>query len=161
MPAAGEPTKQFDHIWSRDNGRPPPSQGSANTAGRPGARKLNSNGQSVHMCVLLQTNAPNMLYVLPQLQSRAIAVFRAMVTPRLQGRIVDITTQVNGKHNGTVSAVIPVVGIGASAGGLDVFKRLLGDLPCDTGLRSYLCSIWIRITIACLPRFLREPPLCR
>ena len=30
-------------------------------------------------------------------------------------------------------AAIPVVGIGASAGGLDVFKRLLGDLPGDTG----------------------------
>jgi two-component system CheB/CheR fusion protein len=30
-------------------------------------------------------------------------------------------------------AVIPVVGIGASAGGLDVFKRLLSDLPVDTG----------------------------
>jgi two-component system CheB/CheR fusion protein len=30
-------------------------------------------------------------------------------------------------------AVIPVVGIGASAGGLDVFKRLLRDLPIDTG----------------------------
>jgi two-component system CheB/CheR fusion protein len=30
-------------------------------------------------------------------------------------------------------AVIPVVGIGASSGGLEVFKRLLGDLPGDTG----------------------------
>ena len=29
--------------------------------------------------------------------------------------------------------VVPVVGIGASAGGLEVFKRLLGDLPDDTG----------------------------
>jgi two-component system CheB/CheR fusion protein len=29
--------------------------------------------------------------------------------------------------------IIPVVGIGASAGGLDVFKRLLADLPDDTG----------------------------
>src|SRR5580704_10064908 len=28
---------------------------------------------------------------------------------------------------------VPVVGIGASAGGLEVFKRLLGDLPGDTG----------------------------
>ena len=31
------------------------------------------------------------------------------------------------------ATVIPVVGIGASAGGLEVFKRLLGDLPTDTG----------------------------
>ena len=30
-------------------------------------------------------------------------------------------------------AAIPLVGIGASAGGLEVFKRLLGDLPDDTG----------------------------
>jgi two-component system, chemotaxis family, CheB/CheR fusion protein len=35
--------------------------------------------------------------------------------------------------DGTGPAVIPVVGIGASAGGLDVFKRLLSDLPVDTG----------------------------
>ncbi len=28
---------------------------------------------------------------------------------------------------------VPVVGIGASAGGLEVFKHLLGDLPADTG----------------------------
>jgi two-component system CheB/CheR fusion protein len=30
-------------------------------------------------------------------------------------------------------ATVPVVGIGASAGGLDVFRRLLGGLPNDTG----------------------------
>jgi two-component system CheB/CheR fusion protein len=30
-------------------------------------------------------------------------------------------------------AMVPVVGIGASSGGLEVFKRLLGDLPDDTG----------------------------
>jgi len=33
----------------------------------------------------------------------------------------------------TVGTAVPVVGIGASAGGLEVFKRLLGDLPGDTG----------------------------
>ena len=37
------------------------------------------------------------------------------------------------EHDGAARAVIPVVGIGASAGGLEVFKRLLGDLPGDTG----------------------------
>ncbi len=37
-------------------------------------------------------------------------------------------------EDGIVSrTIIPVVGIGASAGGLDVFKRLLADLPDDTG----------------------------
>ena len=36
-------------------------------------------------------------------------------------------------HDGAARAVIPVVGIGASAGGLEVFKRLLGDFPGDTG----------------------------
>ena len=29
---------------------------------------------------------------------------------------------------------IPVAGIGGSAGGLEVFKHLLADLPADTGL---------------------------
>ena len=33
-----------------------------------------------------------------------------------------------------IPADIPVVGIGASAGGLEVFKLLLSDLPVDTGL---------------------------
>src|ERR1700678_829654 len=31
------------------------------------------------------------------------------------------------------STLIPVVGVGASAGGLEVFKRLLSDLPGDAG----------------------------
>ena len=31
------------------------------------------------------------------------------------------------------ATVIPVAGIGASAGGLEVFKLLLADLPADTG----------------------------
>ena len=32
------------------------------------------------------------------------------------------------------ATTIPVVGIGGSAGGLEVFKLLLADLPADTGL---------------------------
>jgi two-component system CheB/CheR fusion protein len=36
--------------------------------------------------------------------------------------------------DGGTRAVIPVAGVGASAGGLEVFKLLLADLPCDTGL---------------------------
>jgi two-component system CheB/CheR fusion protein len=37
-------------------------------------------------------------------------------------------------HDGSATAGIPIVGIGASAGGLEVFKLLLADLPVDTGL---------------------------
>ena len=55
-------------------------------------------------------------------------------------------------------AAIPVAGIGASAGGLEVFKRLLGLLPVDTGFaivfvqhldpnhRSMLAEILARAT---------------
>src|ERR1017187_6600008 len=32
------------------------------------------------------------------------------------------------------TTTIPVAGIGGSAGGLEVFKHLLADLPADTGL---------------------------
>ena len=32
-----------------------------------------------------------------------------------------------------LASVVPVVGIGASAGGLEIFKGLLGNLPSDTG----------------------------
>ena len=38
------------------------------------------------------------------------------------------------EHDGGAGADVPVVAIGASAGGLDVFKLLLADLPADTGL---------------------------
>ncbi|MCE5246295.1 MAG: chemotaxis protein CheB [Candidatus Polarisedimenticolia bacterium] len=38
--------------------------------------------------------------------------------------------------NGAARPAVPVVGVGASAGGLEVFKRLLGDLPADTGFAS-------------------------
>ncbi len=44
---------------------------------------------------------------------------------------LDDDTAVNAES--VCGAAIPVVGIGASAGGLDVFKRLLGDLPDNTG----------------------------
>lgn len=37
------------------------------------------------------------------------------------------------EHDLAARPIIPVVGIGASAGGLEVFKRLLGLLPSDTG----------------------------
>jgi two-component system CheB/CheR fusion protein len=52
-------------------------------------------------------------------------------------------TEVDGGHAFTAEepepgnaarALVPVAGIGASAGGLDVFKLLLADLPADTGL---------------------------
>src|SRR5664280_1088781 len=35
-------------------------------------------------------------------------------------------------------AIFPVVGIGASAGGLEAFTRLLHDLPANTGLAFVL-----------------------
>src|SRR5258708_33500497 len=38
------------------------------------------------------------------------------------------------------TAAVPVVGIGASAGGLEVFKRLLVDLPGDTGF-GIVCGV--------------------
>jgi two-component system, chemotaxis family, CheB/CheR fusion protein len=59
---------------------------------------------------------------------------------------------------GNVRTVVPVVGVGASAGGLEVFKLLLADLPADTGLaivfiqhldpnhRSMLAEILARAT---------------
>lgn len=62
------------------------------------------------------------------------------------------------EHEDAVRAVVPVAGIGASAGGLEVFKRLLGDLPGDTGFaivfvqhldpnhRSMLAEILARAT---------------
>jgi two-component system, chemotaxis family, CheB/CheR fusion protein len=36
-------------------------------------------------------------------------------------------------HDKAMRAAVPVVGIGASAGGLEIFKRLLGLMPVDTG----------------------------
>ena len=38
------------------------------------------------------------------------------------------------EHDGAARAVVPVAGIGASAGGLEVFKLLLAELPANTGL---------------------------
>jgi two-component system, chemotaxis family, CheB/CheR fusion protein len=38
------------------------------------------------------------------------------------------------EDEGADRTVVPVAGIGASAGGLEVFKLLLADLPADTGL---------------------------
>ncbi len=35
------------------------------------------------------------------------------------------------EHDSAAKEVVPVVGIGASAGGLEVFKLLLGDLPAE------------------------------
>ena len=51
-----------------------------------------------------------------------------MESENLRGSIGKVLGPV---HTG--EAVVPVVGIGASAGGLEVFKLLLGDLPDDTG----------------------------
>src|ERR1700690_4459250 len=47
----------------------------------------------------------------------------------------EITKQFNEKSSlDQVKQVVPIVGIGASAGGLEAFKVLLECLPVDTGL---------------------------
>ncbi len=53
-----------------------------------------------------------------------------------EDRFPDITPPAAeaGELGGASRQAIPVVGIGASAGGLDVFKLLLANLPTDTGL---------------------------
>ena len=45
-------------------------------------------------------------------------------------------------------ASFPIVGVGASAGGLEAFTQLLKGLPLDTGMGVVLCSISIRSTKA-------------
>jgi two-component system CheB/CheR fusion protein len=47
---------------------------------------------------------------------------------------------------------IPIVGVGASAGGLEAFTQLLADLPCDTGMGFVL----IQHLDAAHPSFLAE-----
>ena len=56
---------------------------------------------------------------------------------------------------------IPVVAVGASAGGLDVFRRLLGDFPADTGFAIVFVQHLDPNHTACSPRFLGEPLPCR
>ena len=48
-------------------------------------------------------------------------------------------------------AIPPIVGIGASAGGLDAFLRLLHHIPADTG--SALC--WYSISTRCTRAYCR------
>ena len=46
----------------------------------------------------------------------------------------DASSSEEAEPDGAARAVVPVAGIGASAGGLEVFKLLLADVPADTGL---------------------------
>ena len=39
-------------------------------------------------------------------------------------------------------AVVPIVGIGASAGGLDAFEKFFTNMPSDTGMPLSWFSIW-------------------
>ena len=64
----------------------------------------------------------------------------------------------------------PVVGVGASAGGLEAFTLLLQHLPPDTGMGSSWSSILIRSTRVSLPSCsrrrlqwpcTRSPTICR
>lgn len=55
----------------------------------------------------------------------------------------DISTHSDGAPaatdaTGADGAIFPVVGVGASAGGLEAFKQLLGALPADTGMAFVL-----------------------
>jgi two-component system, chemotaxis family, CheB/CheR fusion protein len=49
------------------------------------------------------------------------------------GNLTDAHANEQPAHAAAAQNVFPVVGIGASAGGLEVFKRLLGHLPADCG----------------------------
>jgi chemotaxis response regulator CheB len=44
--------------------------------------------------------------------------------------------------------LFPVVGIGASAGGLEAFKKLLKAIPENSGMAYFWHSTWIRLTKA-------------
>jgi chemotaxis response regulator CheB len=57
--------------------------------------------------------------------------------------------------------VLPVVGIGASAGGLEVFRLLLADLPADTGLAIVFVQHLDANHHSLLNGILAEPPPCR
>jgi two-component system, chemotaxis family, CheB/CheR fusion protein len=46
--------------------------------------------------------------------------------------------QTSGRAEGTGQLVVPVVGIGASAGGLEAFTQMLQALPVDTGMAFVL-----------------------
>ena len=56
------------------------------------------------------------------------------ITPDTEGESRHDSVQDVAEQGRAAQTVVPVVGIGASAGGLEVFKLLLADLPADTGL---------------------------
>ena len=51
-----------------------------------------------------------------------------------------------GDNAGGLESDLPgfIVGVGASAGGLEAFTELLRNLPIDTGMASFWCSTSIR-----------------
>ena len=49
-------------------------------------------------------------------------------------QIPEVILPVNIVDGSQPTECFPVVGIGASAGGLDAFRQLLSNLPIDTGM---------------------------
>ena len=62
------------------------------------------------------------------------------------------------KHSSSkkTEAIVPVVGIGASAGGLDAFRALLRSLPVDTGMAFVLIQHLDPEHVSMLPALLAE-----
>ncbi|MBV8136232.1 MAG: hypothetical protein JO121_11475, partial [Deltaproteobacteria bacterium] len=52
--------------------------------------------------------------------------------------VTDPAPRAQAKSPVKVSAIPPIVGIGASAGGLEAFRQLLGTLPVNTGMAFVL-----------------------
>jgi len=68
------------------------------------------------------------------------------------------TTEPSRKHSSSKEAevIVPVVGIGASAGGLDAFRALLKSLPVDTGMAFVLIQHLDPKHVSMLPALLGE-----
>jgi two-component system CheB/CheR fusion protein len=72
------------------------------------------------------------------------------VDPDSSERDDDASSAAHPVHRKPPHSPFPIVGIGASAGGLEAFSQLLGALPEQAGMaRSSSFRIWIRITKAC------------
>jgi len=60
-------------------------------------------------------------------------------------------------HRASGGYVSPIVGVGASAGGLEAFKQLLENLPLDTGMAFVLVQHSTRARRAHSPSFYPRP----
>src|ERR1019366_1163189 len=83
-----------------------------------------------HQCGAVAWKWPNSR---SERSSDSSQVVRLNLNTMLDERVPDQSEEMpEPAAKGTTS--IPVAGIGGSAGGLEVFKHLLADLPADTGL---------------------------